>query len=368
MGADIRDAVYGCLIGGAVGDSLGAPVEGWTHEQIQDEYGTFEEFKQYYMPYSNMKPGTITSDTTMRHYLCLAVVEHGGRPSPDDFADVLRDHLNPDRVWVNEEVILKKLSVGINPWDAGRGAIPDNKATSAITPIGIINAGAPTQAYQDGFTIASMLQDGHNCHVSATVAAGIAEAVLPDATVDSVVDVMFAESSGVAARALDLALGYAAEADSVDDLVDTLYDRFLDWRWPAVQWDREKYHEGEVFSANPLETVPVAVAVFALCDGEADRSIVEGVNYGRDSDAVATVAGSLAGALRGADAIRDDWKETCEEQNRDFFEELEGDPTAGFRSMADRLIHVLEAEQSRAAERADTLTGLLEETDGTDGE
>lgn len=360
MTTDVRDAIYGCLIGGAIGDSLGAPVEGWTHEQIQEEYGTFEEFKQYYMPYSNMDPGTITSDTTMRHYLCLAVVEHDGRPSPTDFADVLRDHLNPDRVWINEEVMLKKLSVGINPWDAGRGAIPDNKATSAITPVGIVNVGNPTQAYQDGFNIASMLQDGHNRHVSAAVAAGIAEAVTPDATVESVIDVMFEQSTGVAARAIDIALGYAAEADSVEDLVETLYDRFLDWRWPAVQWDREKYHAGEVFSANPLETVPVAVAMFAACEGDVNRCIVEGVNYGRDSDAVATVAGSLAGALRGADAIREDWTETCEEQNRDFFEELEGDPTADFRSMADRLFLVLESERDRAADRSEALTQMLD--------
>jgi ADP-ribosylglycohydrolase len=361
MTYDIENRVYGCLIGGAIGDALGAAVEGWTHREIRAEYGTVEEFKQYYMPYSNTEPGTITSDTALRHYLSLAVVEHGGRITPAEFAPVLREHLNPDRVWINEEITLKKLSAGLDPWIAGRGGIPDNKATSAITPIGIVNAGDPDQAYQDGYAIASMLQDDHDRHMTATVAAGVAEAVTPEATLESVVVTMSEQSTGIATRALDLALGFVEEVESVDELVDTLYDRFLDWRWPAVQWDRERYYEGEVFSASTLETVPVALAILTICDGDVDRSIVEGVNYGRDSDAVATVAGSLAGALHGADDIRDEWKAECEARNRDFFEELEGDPDADFRSMARRLVETLEAERDRTVRRGETLTRYLGE-------
>lgn len=361
MTTDITDSVYGCLIGGVIGDSLGAPVEGWTHQRIEEEYGTFEEFRQYYMPYSNTEPGTITSDTAMRHYLCLATVEYGGRVRPAEFADVLREHLNPNRVWINEEIIVKKLSAGIDPWDTGRGSVPDNKATSAITPVGIVNAGNPDQAYQDGYTIASMFQDRHHRHATATVAAGVAEAIVPDATIESVVGTMLTQSTGLVTRALDIALGYADAVDSPGELVETLYDEFLDWRWPAVQWDREKYHAGELFSASTLEVLPVALAILVICEGEVNRPIVEGVNYGRDSDAVATIAGSLAGAIHGGDEIRDEWKAKVEERNQDFFEELEDDPEADFRSMAKRLVTVLENERDAVVERAETLDEMLEE-------
>lgn len=359
MTFDMRNTVYGCLIGGAIGDALGAPVEGWTHQRIAQEHGTLEEFKDYYMPYSNTEAGAITSDTAMRQYLCLAIVENGGRVIPTEFAEVLREHLNPNRVWINEEIVLKKLSAGIDPWSVGRNTIPDNKTTSAITPIGIINAGNPRQAYQDGFNIASMLQDDHHRHTTATVAAGVAEAVTPDATIESIIATMVDHSTGLVTRAIDLALGFEADAESIEALVDSLYDRFLDWRWPAVQWDREKYYAGEVFSASTLEAVPVAIAILAACDGNVNQSIVEGVNYGRDSDAVATIAGSLAGALHGADEIREEWKKTCEEQNRDFFEELEGDSDANFESMANRLVEVLESERKNTRSRHDTLTRLL---------
>lgn len=359
MSTDVSNAVYGCLIGGAVGDSLGASVEGWTHNRIQREYGTFEEFRQYYMPYSNTEPGTITSDTTLRHYLCLSIVENDGRVTPVDFADVLREHLNTNRVWVNEEIIVKKISAGIDPWEAGRGAIPDNKATSAITPVGIVNAGNPEQAYQDGYNIASMLQDSPHRHATATVAAGIAEAISPDATIDSTIATMLDQSTGTVHRAIDIGLGYADDADSPDDLVEDLYERFLDWRWPAVQWDRKKYESGELMSASTLETLPVAVAFLVICEGDVNQSIVEGVNFGRDSDAIATVTGSIAGALHGAEKIRDEWKVKVEDRNRDFFEELENDPDADFQSMADRLVSVLQSEREQAAKREKSLSQII---------
>jgi ADP-ribosylglycohydrolase len=360
MAYTIRDAVYGSLIGGAIGDALGAAVEGWTYKRIKEEYGSFEEFRQYYMPHSNTEAGTITSEAATRHYLCFAIVQNSGRITPSEFANILRDHLNPNRVWVNEEILLKKLSVGVDPWSAGEGNIPDNKGTAAITPVGIINAGDPRQAYQDAFNIASMFQNGEHRHLSATVAAGTAEAVLPTATIDSVIKTMMEHSRGIASRAIDLGLGLSLEVESVDEFIELYYENSLDWRWPAVQWDREKYYQGEVYSANPIETVPVAIAILQLCDGNVDRSIVEAVNYGRDSDGIATITGSIAGALHGADDIREDWKTKCEEKNRDFFEELEDDPNANFRSMADRLVDALENERKKTSERSETLDQLLD--------
>lgn len=363
MTRDTKDSVYGCLIGGAIGDALGAPVEGWTHERIQNEYGSFEEFKQYYMPYSKTEPGTVTSDTAMRHYLCLAIVESRGRVYPPEFAEVLRQHLNPNRVWINEEIVLKKISAGLNPWDVGRGAVPDNKATSAVTPIGIVNAGNPKQAYQDGLVLASMLQEGPDRHASATVAAGIAHAITPEATIESVIVTMINHATGIVERSLDLALGFADSSDSIDELVETLYERFLDWRWPAVQWDREKYLAGELFSASPLETLPTAVAILSMYEGDVNRSIVESVNYGRDSDAIATIAGSIAGTLQGASSIRNEWKTQCEERNQDFFEELEDDPEANFEHMADRLVDCIRHEYQKAGRRQKRLELLLDDED-----
>ena len=35
--------VYGSVIGGAIGDSLGAPIEGWQYNEIRQKYGRLTE-------------------------------------------------------------------------------------------------------------------------------------------------------------------------------------------------------------------------------------------------------------------------------------------------------------------------------------
>jgi hypothetical protein len=69
--------------------------------------------------------------------------------------------------------------------------------------------------------------------------------------------------------------------------------------------------------------------------------------------------GCLGGALRGAKAIRQDWIETCEQANRDLFEELEGDPQANFYATAQRLHSVLLHQKKRAGERVRQLENIL---------
>lgn len=357
------DRVYGCLIGGAIGDALGATVEGWSYERIRREYGKVEEFKKLHRAYGKESPGAVTGDTTLRHYVSYGIAERGRRVTPDDIAEILVEHLNPDRVWVNAEIIVKKLSAGINPWVAGEAAIPNSKVLMAIVPVGIVNACDPDQAFQDGFNIGSVFQSGHDRDAAATLAAGIAEAMTPNANVERVLTTMLEYAPSVVYRAIDLAIGIAERSGTVEEFTESYYDRLLDWRWPAVQWNREKYYQGRIFSASALEVLPVATAIVSLCEGEVNQSITEATAFGRDSDAIAGVAGSITGGIQGADAIRSDWIRGCESANTDLFKELSGDTDADFRAMAERLVDVLENERRKATEREQQLTQLLGDTE-----
>jgi ADP-ribosylglycohydrolase len=230
-----------------------------------------------------------------------------------------------------------------------------------IAPVGIVNAADPGQAYQDGFNIASVTQDGVDRDAAATVAAGIAEAFSPGATVYDVIEAMLEHSTEIVYRGMDLALGLAEESDTFDDFVALFYDELLDWTWPAVEWDREKFYRGEIFGASSRELFPATVGLLSLWDGDdPDRLIVEGANFGRDADTIASLLGNVAGALNGASEIRDEWIERCEEANEDFFEELHGDPAENFAAMASRLESALGAERRQAAERVATLDDLLQ--------
>lgn len=373
MAKDILDAVYGCIIGGAIGDALGAPVEGWYWTEIRQKYGRLDRLlpgvrgntgplyggttgDKYGDRYDGpvTPPGCITDDTTLRHHLCLAIVRKGGRVTPDDFAQVWLEKMNPNRFWYNERSTLWKLKAGMNPWDTGKGNVPAGCATMAIASIGIINAGNPAQAYQDGFNIAFVNQDNENRDGAATVAAGVAAAFLPDATVESILDTMLRHSSYLIRRAIELTLDLAYASHSVDEFAEKYSARMLDWTWPSLRWDRKRY-----FSGSSLELVPITMAILHLVKGDVNQGMIEAASFGRDCDTTASLVGSIAGALHGAGAICQEWIETVEKVNEPFFEEVEGDTKANFYSMSVRLVEALRAEQAAAQLRADTLRGIV---------
>ena len=225
----------------------------------------------------------------------------------------------------------------------------------AIAPIGIINAGNPAQAYQDGFNIAFINQDNVNRDTAASVAAGVAAAFLPDVTVDSVLKTMTEYSSDLLRRGIILTMDLAYDSSSVDEFTEKFYDKMLDWTWPSRGWKKDRF-----FSGNSLEFVPAAMALLYLCKGDVEESIVEGASFGRDCDTIASVIGNIVGAMHGASVIRRDWIETTEEANADFFEELEGDKDANFYSMAYRMVEAIKSERQTTQERLKMLDEILD--------
>jgi ADP-ribosylglycohydrolase len=360
MGEALLDAVYGCLIGGAIGDALGAPVENWHYADIRERHGKVEHF----MPQparverpGGGKPGMVTDDSTLRHYLCCAIADKGGRIGPDDYARAWLDKLNPDRLFITERIVLEKLKLGMSPWVTGRGQPLADAAIMCISPVGIINAGDPAQAYQDGYVLALIHQDGIECDAAATVAAGVAAAFSDRATVSSVLASMREHCSYEIGRLLEMASALAETSADPDHFVEQFYATLLDRSFPlppAEQWDRDRS-----VSPTSREVLPAVAGLLQLCGSDANRCLSEAASFGRDADTIATVAGGLIGALHGARALRRDWIEQCEQANEDLFDEVEGDPAANFRVTAERLVWALAQERRAIERRLSTVDRLL---------
>lgn len=355
MNIRLLDRIRGSLFGGAIGDALGAPVEGWHWEDIRARHGKMEEFLPFDCGYAR-GAGHVTDDSYLRHLLCMSIVDRGGRVTPDEFAATLAATMNPARLWVNETLALHKIRQGMNPWwETGRGNIPAGCATMAIAPIGIVNAGDPRQAYQDAFCIASVNQDGNNRDFAACFAAGIAAAFVPGANEESVIAAFFDHSDYLSRRALRWTLELAEKSATVDEFADRFYrSPLLDWSWPQHRWTPRDH-----FCGNSIEFVPAVAALLRLCAGDPNRAIIEGASFGRDCDTIGSCVGSTVGILHGANALRPHWVAQVEAANADIFRELHGDPAHGFGAMAEKLHGVLVRRLAELRDRTDQLASIV---------
>jgi ADP-ribosylglycohydrolase len=81
---------------------------------------------------------------------------------------------------------------------------------------------------------------------------------------------------------------------------------------------RTEYYD--VVQLGPLgseagQTLAVALGMLVAAGGNLRQAIIGCVNYGRDNDSYATVAGAIAGALHGTGAIPSDWRQAVEAAN-----------------------------------------------------
>ncbi len=357
MSETLRDKVYGCLIGGAIGDAMGAPAEDWHYSDIRPAFGRIDNFLPQPARSRDGAPGQITDDTTLRHYMCLAIIQKGGRITPDDYAKIWLSLLNPARLFFTERIVLEKLKLGMSPWDTGRGQPLADAAIMAVAPIGIINAGDPAQAYQDGFNISSIHQEGIERDAAAATAAGFAAAFSPDADAASVLDAMYDHGTFDTKRLISIGRDLAADTGDVDRFTEQFYLRYLDRsfpRPPGWAWDKDR-----TVSPTSREVLPIVSGLFQLCGGQPRACISAGSSFGRDADTIATVLGGLSGALCGASAVPPEWIAASEVANVDFFREVSPDQETGFLSTANDMVDALGSERARVAARLAVLDELI---------
>ena len=136
----LTDKIYGCLMGGLIGDAMGAPTEGMHYEKIIEEYGPdgVTDFE-----------GVGTDDTAIRGQLIDAIYKSDGHPTVDHFAQSFIDFKDQNRhLWfIPVRNAFHKYEQGLElPAYAGWGNMQSSSTAMAISPMGIINACNPRQA------------------------------------------------------------------------------------------------------------------------------------------------------------------------------------------------------------------------------
>jgi hypothetical protein len=99
--------------------------------------------------------------------------------------------------------------------------------------------------------------------------------------------------------AINAGVALATKSDGYAAFREAFYERLLR-PWP----DRDERFSTAV---DPRESVPAALGIFLVANGDPVETILGCANFGRDADTIATIGGAIAGALRGASALPADW-------------------------------------------------------------
>jgi len=314
----VGDRIKGCLLAGAIGDALGAPVEFWSLAEIRDRLGP--EGVRAYLPANGRPGGAITDDTQMTLFTAegllrayMREVSYGiSSPLLGVRRAYLRWLITQDEVWPSD-VEPAGLRPGDNPWIDGwliQQPVLHARRGPGNTCLAALRAGG-------GGTLDSPPNTSKGCGaVMRTAPIGLVMSEPFDFAVKAAVLTHGHPSgylpAGVFASMVSRILGGAAMHVALEDALRELPT------WPgheetlaALDAARRLAEAGRP-SPEQLETLgggwtgeeALAIAVLAaLVARDVEDGLLLAANHSGDSDSTASICGNLLGVLHGADAL-----------------------------------------------------------------
>jgi ADP-ribosylglycohydrolase len=344
-----RKSFQGCLIGGAVGDALGAPIEFWSIEQIRTKYGRagITDFSEF-----NDGRGRFTDDTQMTLFTAEALLraEHramlrgiAGALHQISFNSYTRWFLTQSKSFSEVQEKMKEPTFLYSGWllsneelfscrapgntciqalrDGKMGStekpINDSKGCGTImrmAPVGLLFKREPKIAFDEGCALSALTHG----HPSGYLSGGFFAALI--AFLANGEDIKSATW-----KCLEILIQQPLH-DEVENAVlqmfsilETIKDRDLE---PE---DLEKL--GGAWVAEE------ALAISLLCaicyENNFEKGVIAAVNHSGDSDSTGAIVGNMLGLINGLDSIPDKWQKNLEASS--IVLEIAGDLAIGYK-------------------------------------
>ncbi len=321
----IRSRVHGCLVGGAIGDALGASIEFISIDQIRGGFGPegIRDFKESYG-----RVGAITDDTQMTLFGAEALVLASQRFKRDD-ADaapvtmsemVYRAYL---RWLVTQGDDLPVEWQGKDILEEGwlmRGAVMHEQRSPGKTCLSALRAGVMGSAY-------NRINDSKGCGAVMRAAPFGLTGAKPERAFTLGMEagaLTHGHPAGyLSAAALAAIIASLREGHTVRSAVQTALT-LLDELQPFENADVKKALTSAVElaasgTAPTAETIAtlgegwtgeeaLAISVYcALAAHDPRQAIIYAVNHSGDSDSTGSITGNIVGAARGLERLPEEW-------------------------------------------------------------
>ncbi|MFX1390976.1 MAG: ADP-ribosylglycohydrolase family protein [Promethearchaeota archaeon] len=304
MQLDILNKFQGCLLGVAIGDTLGHPFEGKLRSQI---FTYFEDFGEFLKSNSDLFR-TYTDDTQLTLHLAKAFIKGNGFSL--DY--IIREFVN----WLDDPPIgpgygcissIRKLKYGV-PWKQAASNSGGNGTTMRIAPVGLLYCKDP-KALKTAAIKTSVITHSHPAASAGAIVIARAIAYLIDKdpkngfSVDDFFKVIISPISN-------------SQDDVWNEFVEILQKLKSSLNIP-IESGLIKFSQAGVKSPYFIEqylgqafvhpytisTVVCSIFIFLNKLNSFNDCILELATAGGDSDTVGAIGGSLAGAYFGMENI-----------------------------------------------------------------
>ncbi len=300
----LREKFFGCVAGVQIGSAMGAPVEGWTWQQIEAKHGTLERLLPY-EHYGNgwlRAPGTTEDGVERQKLMITAIIEKQDRVTAEDVRAIWLRDIKPESAGMVSEpfeaTLLAMAKAGIPAADIGKYCDYAGLVSMARSchPIGLINAGDVAGAIADVNEVGRLYQTANSRGLkwASVTAAAVASATKPGATVESVLEDIRKDCDRGVVREIDRGLKHT--------------EGCRDFREMRQAFDELYSGRGVPYAFSYAnEVVTKGVCVFRMAAGNLREAMIAGVNFGRDTDCLTAVAAGITGALGGAGTLPEEW-------------------------------------------------------------
>ena len=304
------DRSTGSLLGVAVGDALGMPIEGLSHQNVRTYYKGIKEYRDDDQR-GDLDAGQWTDDTQMTFALVRTLTAH---PDPADWPAAGAEAyvaLRPDRRrWgATSTAAIDRLADGASPAEAGAPDRPTDGAAMRAAPLGVWWAATDADRDAAFAAIRPVLAVTHRHPAALAAGWGQAAAVRHLLRLDDV-------------DAFDRPAFWQTLIDATAWAEDRLGDdarvsdrlRALEGRIDSFPLDLRDLCDGVGVRAD--EAWPFACAMVARRPHLLENTLLSGINVGGDADTTGAMMGAMLGALHGWAAFPDEWKAGLEAADR----------------------------------------------------
>jgi ADP-ribosylglycohydrolase len=338
--AEVRPSLESRLAGSlwamAIGDGMGAPVEGWEGARIRETFGN-HDFTTFLPPTDPKLIGTglgkgnghITDDLLLVEAMIHGYAAHRDHLDAHAYARHVIAPLAERRVWVPEkqaEMTALERPVwwperyayhalvinNADPRTAGQGNWPQQGLMGIVMPTGAINAGDPRGAYDEVVAFGVAHQHSFALEAAAITAAAFAAAFAGDGSLPPIIAAARALAKDGTAEALGAVLATVDPADDYPTFEAKARKAYTPYfGLPPSRLAEELPATNAIAGTNvggpsriaAVENLTAGFAALLHGDGDFLRTLKASLFYGQDCESIAAFALGLLAGAKGRDII-----------------------------------------------------------------